>query len=87
MYIAGVLPAAIYGAEHEPWGDKDSNRMVRHAVTALQLRSPGILYVLAELTLPAVADPRFKMLFAAIERWSTEIWENAHADGTGSQGH
>ncbi len=29
MYIAGVSPAAIYGAEHEPWGEKDINRMVR----------------------------------------------------------
>jgi hypothetical protein len=61
MYIAGVLPVAINGAEHEPWAAQDVATVERHAVTALQLRSPGVPYELAALTLPAVPDPRFKI--------------------------
>ncbi len=40
---------------------------------------------LQNLALLAVADPRFKVHFSAIERWSREIWANAYADGTGFQ--
>ena len=30
--------------------------------------------------LPAVADPRFRIHFAAIERWSREIWATAYGN-------
>ncbi len=38
------------------------------------------------LTLPVAADPRFKIHYAAIERWSREAWANTYADGRDFQG-
>ncbi len=80
------LPAAVYGAEHEPWKEKEIAGTEKHAVKALQLRPPGVPFAVAALTLPADADPRFKIHFAATERWSREVWANAYTDGRGFQG-
>ncbi len=73
MCISGILPVAVYGAEHEPWAEQGIATVERHAIKALQLRSPGVLYEVAALTFQAAADPRFKIHYVAIERWSAEI--------------
>ncbi len=52
----------------------------KQAVKALQLRSPGVPHAVARLTLPAVADPRFRVHFAAVERWSRELWATAYGN-------
>ncbi len=52
----------------------------------MQPRSPGVPFAVAALTLPAAADPRFKIHFSAIERWSREVCANAYADGRGFHG-
>ncbi len=53
---------------------------------ALQLRSPRVPFEIAALTLPAAADPRFKVHFAAVERWSRKICAAACSDGSCFQG-
>ena len=78
LFIAGVLPVALYGAEHEPWAEAEIASIEKQAVKALQVRSPGVPHALARLMLPAVADPRFRVHFAAVERWSREIWATAY---------
>ena len=78
LFIAGVLPVALYGAEHEPWTEAEISVIEKQAVKALQVRSPGVPHALARLMLPAVADPRFRVNFAAVERWSREIWATAY---------
>ena len=78
LFIAGVLPVALYGAEHEPWTEAEISSIEKQAVKALQVRSPGVPHALARLMLPAVADPRFRVHFAAVERWSREIWATAY---------
>ena len=80
MFIAGVLPAAVYGAEHEPWKESEVQGIEKQAVKALQLRSLGVPFAVAALTLPAVADAMCKIHFAAIERWSRELWATAYGD-------
>ncbi len=42
LFIAGVLPVASYGAEHEPWTEEEIQTVEKQAVKALQLRSPGV---------------------------------------------
>ncbi len=86
MHIVGALPAAIYVAEREPWAAKELAILEKHAVSALQLSPPGVPYELVSLTLPAAADPRFKIHFAAIHRWSREARANACADGRAFHG-
>ena len=54
--------------------------MKKQAVRALQLTSPGVPHVVARLTLPVVADPRFRVHFAALERWSRELWATAYGN-------
>ena len=75
-----MLPVALYGAEHEPWREKEVLVIEKQAVKALQLRSPGVPHTVARLTLPAVADPRFRVHFAAVERWSRELWATAYGN-------
>ena len=78
MFIAGVLPVALYGAEHEPWTEAEIVTIEKQAVKALQVRSPGVPHAVARLTLPVVADLRFRVHFAAVERWSREIWATCY---------
>ena len=73
-----MLPVALYGAEHEPWAEAEIARIEKQAVKALQVRTPGVPHVLERLMLPAVADLRFRVHFAAVERWSREIWATAY---------
>ncbi len=35
LFIAGVLPVALYGAEHEPWHEKEVLVIEKQAVKAL----------------------------------------------------
>ena len=85
LFIAGVLPVALYEAEHEPWKEREVLTIEKQAVKALQIRSPGVPHAVAMLTSPAVADPRFRVHFAAVERWSREVWATAY--GNASQVH
>ncbi len=57
MYIAGVLPATIYGTEHELWSETNIAGIKKPAVTAIRPRSPGVPFAVEVLTLPAAADP------------------------------
>ncbi len=73
LFIAGVLPVAIYGVEHEPWAEAEIAVIEKQAVKALQVRSPGVPHALARLMLLVVADPMFRVHIAAVERWSREV--------------
>ena len=80
MFVAGILPVALYGAEHEPWQEGEILALEKQAVQAMQLRAPGVPHSLACLTLPAAADPRFRVHFAAVERWAREVWATAYGN-------
>ncbi len=86
MRIAGALPAAIRGAENKPWSEQGTAGIERQAITALQMRSSGVPFAVGAPTLPAAADPRFKIDFSAIERRSREVRANACANGRGFHG-
>ena len=47
MFIAGVLPVALYGAEHEPWAEIEVAGIEKQEVRALRLRAPGVPQELA----------------------------------------
>ncbi len=68
----------LYGAKHETWKEQEILQLERQAVRALQLRSPGMPHELARLMLPEVADPRFKIHLADIERWAREVRATAY---------
>jgi hypothetical protein len=79
MFIAGIPPVSLYGAEHEPWTGQEVLAIEKQAVRALRLRAPGVPHAIARLMLPEVAaDPAFRIHFAAIERWSRELWATAY---------
>ncbi len=82
LFVGAVLPAAIYGAEHEPWAEEDVLVLEKQAVMALGLRAPGVPHKLAAAGIPVTADPRFKVHFAALERWAREVWLRAYGDGS-----
>ena len=87
MFTTGVLPGALYGAEYDPWSEGEILALEKQAVRALQLRSPGVPHVIACLTLPAVADPRFRIHYAAVERWARELWATAYGYDAQVLGH
>ena len=74
------------GAQHEPWSEGEILALEKQAARALQLRSP-VPHVIACLTLPAVADPRFRIHYAAVERWARELWATAYGYDAQVLGH
>ena len=81
MFNMGVAPVALYGAEHQPWDEKQIQRLENVAVKAHRLNTVGVPTRMTKLLLPVESDMRFRIHFAAVERWSREVWACAfHPD-------
>ena len=57
LFMAGVLPVAMYGAEHAPWDSKDVDELTRAAVRAAGVQTPGVPLAVAKACLRPQCQP------------------------------
>ena len=81
MFRTSVIPAAIYGAEHQPWQKDDLRKLQKWALQSAGMDAPAVPLQFAACFLQPKADPVCKVLAAPLLRWHREIW-NAQQEGT-----
>ncbi len=82
LFRAGVVPVAVYAAEHDVWPKEDVRRLLSWTLAVEGIRPPGVPNTLAATVLPPSSDPEFRIAFAAIERWAREVWMSTQHEGT-----
>ena len=74
LTVAGVLPVALYGAEHDVWSASEIQRVRNLALAGFGLSAPGVPVALGAWGLPWDKDPKFMILSAPLLIWAREIW-------------
>jgi hypothetical protein len=74
LFSAGIIPSALYGAEHFTIPPKDVAMLQRQAVKCSNIRPFGVPTTLGLLGLTTENDPSYRARSAPILRWAREIW-------------
>jgi hypothetical protein len=80
IFVCGILPAALYGAEHYAPDPKHLNQLRTAAIKAWGPHPWGVPNDLAILLYPTLHDPLFVAVFQPIFRWAREVWLSSHPD-------
>ena len=74
FFAAGILPVAAYAADHEPWSPLVLQRLRGAAFAGHGASAPAVPHALSILTVDPMLDAKFRLPFAAAERWARECW-------------
>ena len=74
IYVSGVLPCALYGAEHISVPQRHISTLQHQAVLASSVKPFGVPTAIAIMAQPTTNDPGFIARSAPILRWAREMW-------------
>ena len=74
LLAAGILLVAAYAAEREPWSPLELRRLRGAALAGHGTSAPAVPHALSILTVGPMLDAKFRLPFAAAERWARECW-------------
>ena len=74
LFSAGIIPSALYGAEHFAVPAKDIAMLQKQAVRCSNVRPFGVPTTLGLLAIHTDNDPSFRARSAPLLRWAREIW-------------
>ena len=73
LFSAGIIPSALYGAEHFAVPAKGIAMLQRQAVKCSKVRPFGVPTTLGLLAITTDNDPGFRARSAPLLRWAREI--------------
>jgi hypothetical protein len=80
IFVCGILPAALYGAEHYAPDPKQITQLRAAAVKAWGPQPWGVPHELAMMLYPTTHDPLYIAVLQPIYRWAREVWLSSHPD-------
>jgi Reverse transcriptase (RNA-dependent DNA polymerase) len=74
IFSSGILPAALYGAEHQAIPPEHVQKLRHAAVRAWGAKPWGVPTDLAMIMYPTEQDPLYISIAAPLTRWAREVW-------------
>jgi hypothetical protein len=74
IFSSGILPAALYGAEHQAIPLEHVQKLRHAAIRAWGTRPWGVPTDLAMVLYPVEQDPWYIAISAPLVRWAREVW-------------